>query len=477
MDAEGIERRLRRIDASIQRTERRVESLSAMRDFHDGRIVGAVGGAESSQHQFLFYARLAFRDPYRALKAWERHEWRLSKLTLAERRDDEVVSGAFAAVSDQIGMMGLALRGRRLLGRDDAERIVAHEALGRLASIRADWLASVRQARIHGQAFNNVGAEIGRLKNRLRSARLRREDLFQDLMAIPVADLQRSEPVRRARPVSREQTLVAPQLSRRWRAALRPPEDARDYEQVQRRLAVLDQAQLRYMAQRDRLEDDIGLTPAEKTERIGQVDGRLAACRTIKRTLAARLARGRPLLPEDVTLTDERLADLRDMRRVLEESIRTPPRVADLPGLSPPQREILEGVERRVAKLDRQMDRYRGVIATLTDPEYRVTPSGAPTYRLSDPKSREAALKEARRRLARADARRAELADTLAPYTILGRAGSPEQRRDWKFIEDLQAWEREASLSVEEHDRRERDRLDRAYRRARSRDKSLSRGR
>jgi len=477
MDAEGIERRLRRIDASIQRTERRVESLSAIRDFHDGRVVGGIGGAESSQHQFVFHARLAFRDPYRALKAWERHEWRISKLTLTERRDDEVVSGAFAAVSGQIGMMGLALRGRRMLGRDDAERIVAREALGRMSNIRTEWLACVRQARVHGQALNKVGAEIGRLKNRLRSARLRREDLFRDLMALPVSDLQRSEPARRGRPASSEQTLVVPQPSRRWRTSLRPPEDAHDYAQVQRRLAVLDQAQLRYMAKRDRLEDDIGLMPAERAERIGQVDGRLSACRTIKRELAARLARGRPLLPEDVTVTDERLADLRDMRRVLEESIRTPPRVADLPGLTPPHRELLEGVERRVAKLDRQMVRYRGLIATLTDPAHDVPPVGAPAYRLPDPKVREATLKEARRRLARADARRAELADTLAAYSILGRAGSAEQRRDWKFIEDLRAWERDAGLSVEEHDRRERDRLDRAYRRARSRDKSLSRGR
>lgn len=478
MNAEQIERRLRRIDAAIGRTERRVESLSAVRDFHDGKVVGAIGGAEVSQHHFAMAARLAFRDPYRALKAWERHEWRLSKLTLAAPSDADVAMGAFGAVSNSVGLMGLTLRGRTILGRDDDERTVAGEALATMGTHRAEWLGHVRRARLHGRALNQVGAQIRGLKNRVGSLRLRREELFNELMALPRDDRPHIAPLWPA--ASRQPERTAPTLApprRAWRAPLTAPEDANDYERVQRRLAALDEAQFRYLTKRDELARDINLPTDEKAQQLAEVDRRLTACGSLKRELTARLTRGRPLLPEDVRLTETELADLREMRRALEAAIDEPLDVQRLPGLTAPQQKTLAALERRTANLDRRMRRYKGLIATLTDPGHDVPASGQPTYRIPDPAVREATVREVERRLALAEARRSDLADAAAAHRILARAGTPEQRRDWRFIADLRAWEREASLSVEERDRRERDRLDRAYRQARSRGNSLGLGR
>jgi len=478
MDAAQIERRLRRLDAAIGRTERRVAGLTAVRDFHDGKVVGAVGAAEVSQHHFVTAARLAFRDPYRAIKAWERHEWRLSKLTLTEPSDAEVATGAFGAVSNSAGLMGLTLRGRTILGRDDAERTVAREALATMGSHRAEWLGHVRRARVHGRALNQVGEQIRGLKNRLGSLRLRRDDLFNDLMTLPGDSRTRVAPLRPS--ASRQPERTSPTLSpprRAWRTPLDAPEDAQDYDTVQRRLTALDRAQFRYLTKRDELARDINLPTDEKAQRLAEVDRRLTACGSLKCELTARLTRGRPLLPEDVRLTETELADLREMRRALEAAIEEPLDTRSLPGLTIPQRKTLADIERRAADLDRRMRRYKGLIATLTDPAHEVPVAGRPAHRIPDPAVREATLEEARRRLARAEIRRSELADAVAAKRILARAGTPEQRRDWKFIEDLRAWEREAGLSAEERDRRERDRLDRAYHQARSRGNSLGLGR
>jgi len=181
MDAEKIERRLRRLDAALARTERRLGTLLEVRNYHERRFMVALANAEAAQDAFVLAARVAFRDPYRALKAWERHEFRLSKLTLAEPQDADVAAGAHAAVSNSTGLAGLTLRGRTILGRDDPERTAARAALEKMGEQRRAWLDEVRAARTYGHAVNQVGEQVRELRDRLRSGVLRRDDLWQAL--------------------------------------------------------------------------------------------------------------------------------------------------------------------------------------------------------------------------------------------------------------------------------------------------------
>jgi hypothetical protein len=348
---------------------------------------------------------------------------------------------------------------------------------------RADWLQSVRRARLHGHALNRVGEQIGQLKNRLRGLRLRRDELFEELMARPLGG-GRGDPLQpmatqgQVRTAEQPRTVTAhpePPHTRPWLEPLRYTEEALAYENARRRFAVLDRAQLRYMTTRDGLEDNIRLRADEKANRIAAVDRRLAACRQRKRELVARIARGRDVLPEGVTFTDAELADLRDMRRVFRTAIEEQLEAARLPGLSPAEREKLAQMALRAERLEKGIGRYRSRVATLTDPDFEVPASGPPQYAIADPKERAATLAAVRQRLSRAEVRHRALADALAANRILTR---PEGRvRDWRFIREPLEREKDAGLSVEERDRRERDLLDRAYRQARSRADSLSLGR
>ena len=77
-----LEKRIWRLDAVILRTERRVEMLSVLKDRYHDIVAGAMIAAEVSREQFIEAASLAFRDPYKALKGWERREWSLSNFAL-----------------------------------------------------------------------------------------------------------------------------------------------------------------------------------------------------------------------------------------------------------------------------------------------------------------------------------------------------------------------------------------------------------
>jgi hypothetical protein len=181
MKPEQIERRLRRLDAALTRSEHRLGTLVDVRDHHERRLSVALANAEAARESFVLSAQVAFRDPYRALKSWERHEWRCSNLTLGDPSDADVVKQTHEAVSRSTGIGRLTLRGRTRLGVDDAERTAAHAALAKLADERMAWLENVRLARTYGQAMNQVGTQMRGLSDRLRSGALRREELVEEL--------------------------------------------------------------------------------------------------------------------------------------------------------------------------------------------------------------------------------------------------------------------------------------------------------
>ncbi|MGX1101285.1 hypothetical protein [Amorphus sp. MBR-141] len=181
MTAERIERRLRRIDAAISKAQRRAASLGVVLDHHADRALGAAIDAEASREEFILLARIAFRDPYRALKAWERHEWRIANLTLKPRDEGDIAREAHAAITNGRSRFGLELRGRRRFGREDGERIAAREALSEMADARSNWVLALRRARTFSQARNSVGRDLGQVQNRLRSIQLRRSEVLEEL--------------------------------------------------------------------------------------------------------------------------------------------------------------------------------------------------------------------------------------------------------------------------------------------------------
>lgn len=184
MEEDRIEKRLRRLDAALARSEQRLGTLVDVHDHHERRVTVALANAEAARDAFVLSARVAFRDPYRALKSWERHEWRLANLTLGEPTDAEVVRQAHAAVTGSTGIAGLTLRGRTRLGQDDPERAAARAALAKMGDERAAWREGVRLARTYGQALNQVGEQIRALRDRVRSAGFRREELVEELREV-----------------------------------------------------------------------------------------------------------------------------------------------------------------------------------------------------------------------------------------------------------------------------------------------------
>lgn len=252
MDADKIERRLQRIDAAVVRTERRLATLAAVRDRHEATVTSAIAAAEASRLHFVDAARAAFRDPYKALKAWERHEWRLSKLTVAEPDVAEVANGAHASVTGSTGLKGLTLRGRTILGRDDPERMAARDALKGMGEERAKWLQSVRRARTYAHAINQVGSEIGQVKNRLRDVAVRRAELVEELMA-----QGRSPAPQKQRPNERDPETGEPYLSR-------SDEELAELEEMHRAYRDILEGDVPEPAKKQTV--DITLTPKERAD-------------------------------------------------------------------------------------------------------------------------------------------------------------------------------------------------------------------
>jgi len=144
-DSDKIERRLRRLDAAVLHTKRRIETLSVVCERYHNIVAGAVISAEVSREQFTTAAQIAFRDPYRALKAWERREWRMANLLLEAPDEADAPGQVLAVIKVGKGGAGLSLRGRKRFGREDADRVAAHGGafkLGRCPSRMAPVLAS-----------------------------------------------------------------------------------------------------------------------------------------------------------------------------------------------------------------------------------------------------------------------------------------------------------------------------------------------
>lgn len=451
MDADRIERRLRRLDAAAARTERRAASLAAVRDHHAGNLFGAMVDAEASREQFIMAARIAFRDPYRALKVWERHEWRVANLTLDSRDEVEIATGAQSAIENSKGHVGLALRGRTRLGRDDGERLAAREALSGMATARASWLLALRRARTFSQAKEQVARQVDQLQNRLRNIRLRRTELLEQLHQLDTP--RREPPTRPLTNTEARQRRSSPGVGEFVDTAL-------TLDNARRRRDRLDRAATRYL-------EDLALLKGAAPEgvRTTSLERRLGAYRARRSELTAAIQRAEGRLPEGIELTVEDLAEMKELHRAYAAFVEQRARQARYPAhLSVREREHLDFMERRAERLEKGIERYRQRIFDLSDPaldnpETRARDAG------TDPRQRK--LSAARQRLSRAEVRHRALRESLAAGTLFLRYPRELEVRK----------ENELAPDRETRAERERRRLARLYQRERSRADSLELGR
>jgi len=454
-DSDKIERRLRRLDAAVLHTKRRIETLSVVCERYHNIVAGAVISAEVSREQFTTAAQIAFRDPYRALKAWERREWRMANLLLEAPDEADAPGQVLAVIKVGKGGAGLSLRGRKRFGREDADRVAAHEALSSLGDARAEWLRSLRRAQTFSQAVDRVGRRIGQMKNRLRNAGLRRADLLDRLYELKTP--QREETTREP----------AERVSQTNRPSLSVPElvdTGVTLDNARQRRARLDRAAVHYQDRYELLKDAPIGADGKRAPNLEVLERRLAGYRLRRSELTATIVRAQKRLPEGIEVTDGDLADLKELHRAyrtfVEERIKDAQYPADMPV---DEREQLDRMVRRAERLEKGIARHRYRIAELSDPEFDIPEKGNPGsgYRLPDRGQRDAALASARRRLARAELRHRALRESLAAQRVLPR--NPGSRGIH--------WERELAQEKDRERRaeKERRRLDRLYRKERDR--------
>jgi len=455
INADKIERRLRRLDAAVLRTERRIETLSAVRDRYHDVVAGAVISAEVSREQFVTAAQIAFRDPYRALKAWERREWRTANLALEAPDEADVPGQIQAAIVNGKGGAGLSLRGRKRFGRDNADRVAAHEALSSLGAARTEWLGSLRRAQMFSQAVDRVGRQIGQLKNRLRGPGLRRSELLEHLYS-----LKAPQPDEFKQQLNKQ----APQANRPSLSVPEFVDTGVTLDNARRRRARLDRAALRYQDRYELLKEAPVGADGKSPPNLALLERRLAGYRLRRSELTATIVRAQKRLPEGLELTDDDLADLKELHRAyrmfLEERVKDARYPPDMPV---GEREQLDRMARRAERLESGIARYRCRIAELSDPEFNIPEKGNPGsgYRLPDRGRRDAALASACRRLTRAELRQRALRESLAVQRVLSR--DPRSRGIH--------WERDLAQEKDREKRaeKERRRLDRLYRKERDR--------
>ena len=459
MDTDKIERRLRRLDAAVLRTERRIETLTVVRERYDNIVAGAVISAEVGREQFIAAAQIAFRDPYRALKAWERREWRTANLALEAPDEADVPGQVQVAIESGKGGSGLSLRGRKRFGRDDADRTAAREALSTLGAARAEWLRSLRRARTFSQAVDRTGRQIGALKNRLRSIELRRGELLEQLYSLkaPQRDEFKREPDNQAFQTNRP-SLSVPELADTGIAL----------DNARRRRARLDRAALRYRDRYEVLKDAPVGADGKKPPNLETLERRLAAYDLRRSELTATVVRAQKRLPEGIELSSDDITDLRELHRAYRAFVEE--RIEDArypPDMRLDERGQLDRMARRAERLEKGIGRYRYRIAELSDPEFDIPDRGNRNsgYRIPDDRDREAVLALLRRRLARAELRQRALREGISAQTVL-RSGPRRRGIHW---EQGLAQEKDRERRAE----KERRRLDRLYREERDRDDDL----
>lgn len=466
MDSDRIEKRLRRLDAAVARTERRLATLTVVRDRHDNIVTGAVVRAEVSREVFITAAQVAFREPYRALKAWERHEWRLSNLTLQSTTEEEIATGAHAAVANSTKLAGLTLRGKTLFGRDDPERLAAREALRGMAADRANWLMAVRRARTYGLALEQVGKQIGSLKNRLRGIGIRRDELLEPLHA--------REPVEQPATVDRHEDERS-----RYRPALDfqgSVEEGLAYVALKGRMDRLDKATQRYHERRSFFAEAVPLDKQPDNAHLRFLDRRIAAIRLRRSELTVAMTKAERRLPEGISFSDDELADMKELHRAYGAFVEEQLEASRYPKeMTIGERERLATMARRAERLERGMNRYQERLRTLNDPEFQIPEpdKGRSGYLIDDAEARAGQVRMIQSRLSRAEVRRQALRETVVTQTLLTRVLPKTVRLEVTQERDDRAVEQTAEAR-EKRAQKERDRLARLYQQARSRADSLS---
>lgn len=465
MDSDRIEKRLRRLDAAVARTERRIATLAAVRDRHDNTVTGAVVRVEVSRELFIAAARVAFREPYRALKAWERHEWRLANLTLQQTSEEDIATGAHAAVANSTRLAGLTLRGKTLFGRDDPERLAAREALRGMAGERANWLMAVRRARTYGLALEQVSKQIGSLKNRLRGIGIRRDALLERLHA--------RDPVEPTVVKDRHEDERSP-----FRPALdfhASVEQGLAYVALKSRMDRLDKATQRYHEQRAFYAEAIPLDQQPGNAHLRFLDRRIAAIHLRRSELTIAMAKAEQRLPEGISFSDDDLENMRELHRAYGAFVEEQLELSRYPKeMTIGEREHLAAMARRAERLERGMKRYQERLRTLNDPEFLLPEPDKERsgYLINDDETRADRVRMLQSRLVGAEVRRQILREAVVTQTLPNRALPLSVRLEVTQTRDGRTPVNPAEAR-EKRAQKERDRLARLYQQARSRADSL----
>lgn len=383
MSAARTERRLRRLQSGIDRYEDRLKAMAELRARHQRAEMEAAELSIAHKERFLDNLSIAFREPHRAMKAWQRHEWSAWNLTLEERSPADVAERTYNAMTSRLRISGLQLRGRRILGKDDGEREAAMTALARLADNRQKWIEYVRESRMHGRAALETERWTAPLRARLHGARQRHRALLADLYRDRNEELAQD---RKTIPIPEHLLPKEPQPTQTERLGpIMANADERRVasEQHYRLQSRMERLRRGIIATRSRYVDanpsdvDIDLHDPQKTKsafeaataKHAMLRQRLYAANLRYRELSAE---ARELIRRDPSFEPYSREDLDAMRELEQAYIEAIKREHDprMRGMTEGQRNYVRFMEKREKRLNGYIEKYRTRLSVLNDWDY-----------------------------------------------------------------------------------------------------------
>ncbi len=152
--------------------------------------------ANAFRGRFLAELGVAFEDPDKAFTIWDRQEWQASNLTLEDRSISEVGEKTQEAFEKSLIVDGLKLRGRRILGRDNALRQAAKMSLEKLGELRTSWLEAEKRAGGYQEVKKSLENDITRWSRRQVGLQNRRAEIFETMMEREREAIRQREPER-----------------------------------------------------------------------------------------------------------------------------------------------------------------------------------------------------------------------------------------------------------------------------------------
>jgi hypothetical protein len=176
------ERRLTRLQKAIDRHVKRADYLREVEKEVRFSEIEATEQANAFRGRFMAELGVVFENPEKAFTTWERQEWQVSNLTFKDRSISEVGEKTQEAFEKNLVIDGLKLRGRRILGRDNALRQAAKMSLEKLGELRTSWLEAEKRAGGYREVKKSLENDITRWSRRQLGLQNRRAEIFETMM-------------------------------------------------------------------------------------------------------------------------------------------------------------------------------------------------------------------------------------------------------------------------------------------------------